>query len=57
MSAVLMLRHLGQGEMAAAIEKALFATFAAGIRTPDLGGQAATMEFAKAVSERLRTDN
>jgi isocitrate dehydrogenase (NAD+) len=57
MSAVLMLRHLGQGEMAAAIEKALFATFAAGIRTPDLGGQAATMEFAKAVSERLRTEN
>ena len=57
MSAVLMLRHLGQGEMAAAIEKALFATFAAGIRTADLGGKAATMEFAKAVSERLRTDN
>jgi isocitrate dehydrogenase (NAD+) len=53
MSAVLMLRYLGLGEMATAIEKALFATFAAGIRTPDLGGKATTTEFAKAVSERL----
>jgi isocitrate dehydrogenase (NAD+) len=53
MSAVLMLRHLGQGELAGRIERALFATFAAGIRTPDLGGRATTTEFAKAVSERL----
>jgi isocitrate dehydrogenase (NAD+) len=53
MSAVLMLRHLGQGELAGRIERALFATFAAGIRTPDLGGKATTSEFAKAVSERL----
>jgi isocitrate dehydrogenase (NAD+) len=54
MSAVLMLRYLELGEMANAIERALFATFAAGIRTPDLGGKATTTEFAKAVSERLR---
>ena len=53
MSAVLMLRHLELPEMAAAIERALFATFAAGIRTPDLGGAATTTGFAKAVSERL----
>ena len=57
MSSVLMLRHLGLGEMATAIEKALFATFAAGIRTSDLGGKATTMEFANAVSERLTTEN
>ena len=53
MSAVLMLRYLELGEMANAIERALFATFAAGIRTTDLGGSATTTEFAKAVSERL----
>jgi isocitrate dehydrogenase (NAD+) len=53
MSAVLMLRHLELGEMATAIERALFATFAAGIRTSDLGGSATTTAFAKAVSERL----
>jgi isocitrate dehydrogenase (NAD+) len=53
MSAVLMLRHLALGELAGRIERALFATFAAGIRTPDLGGKATTSEFAKAVSERL----
>jgi isocitrate dehydrogenase (NAD+) len=53
MSAVLMLRHLGQGVLATAIESALFATFAAGVRTPDLGGTATTGVFAKAVAERL----
>ena len=53
MSAVLMLRYLELGEMANAIERALFATFAAEIRTTDLGGSATTTEFAKAVSERL----
>jgi isocitrate dehydrogenase (NAD+) len=53
MSAVLMLRYLGQGKLAADIERALFATFAAGIRTSDLGGSATTTGFAKAVSERL----
>jgi isocitrate/isopropylmalate dehydrogenase len=53
MSAVLMLRHLGRSDLAGGIEKALFATFAAGIRTADLGGSATTSEFAKAVSERL----
>jgi isocitrate dehydrogenase (NAD+) len=53
MSAVLMLRHLSRSDLAAGIEKALFATFAAGIRTADLGGSATTSEFAKAVSQRL----
>ena len=53
MSSVLMLRHLGQAVLATAIESALFATLAAGIRTPDLGGTASTTDFAKAVAERL----
>ena len=53
MSAVLMLRHIGSGELAGSIERALFTTFAAGVRTPDLGGTATTTGFAKAVSERL----
>jgi isocitrate dehydrogenase (NAD+) len=53
MSAVLMLKHLALDDLADSIERALFATFAAGIRTPDLGGVATTSEFAKAVSERL----
>jgi isocitrate/isopropylmalate dehydrogenase len=53
MSSVLMLRHLGQAVLATAIESALFATLAAGIRTPDLGGTATTTAFAKAVAERL----
>ncbi|MDQ5859226.1 MAG: isocitrate/isopropylmalate family dehydrogenase [Acidobacteriota bacterium] len=53
MSAVLMLRHLEQGDLADRIERALFATFADSIRTPDIGGTASTMEFARAVSDRL----
>ena len=53
MSAVLMLRHLDLPDLADRIERALFATFAARIRTPDIGGTASTMEFARAVSERL----
>jgi isocitrate/isopropylmalate dehydrogenase len=48
-----MLRHLGLTELAEGIQKALLATFAAGIRTPDLGGNVTTNGFAKAVSERL----
>jgi isocitrate dehydrogenase (NAD+) len=53
MSAVLMLRHLGLDGHAEAVERALFATFAAGIRTSDVGGGATTTEFARAVAERL----
>jgi isocitrate dehydrogenase (NAD+) len=55
MSAILMLRHLELPDHADRIETALYATFASGIRTSDLGGSATTREFARAVSERLRT--
>ena len=53
MSAILMLRYIEQPGLADRIEKALLATFAAGIKTPDLGGTTGTREFAKAVAERL----
>jgi isocitrate dehydrogenase (NAD+) len=54
MSAILMLRHLDLPEYADSVESGLLATFAAGIRTGDLGGSATTSEFARAVGERLR---
>jgi len=54
MSAILMLRHLELSDLADRIEKALLATFEAGIKTGDLGGTAGTREFAKAVAERLK---
>ena len=53
MSAVLMLQHLDLAEHADRIERALFATFAGGVRTPDIGGSASTSEFARAVADRL----
>lgn len=56
MSAILMLRHLELPDLADRVEAALFATFAAGIRTADLGGGASTVEFARAVAERVSTD-
>jgi isocitrate dehydrogenase (NAD+) len=54
MSAILMLKHLSLDDLADRVEKALFSTFAAGIRTPDLrGGTTGTKAFAKAVASRL----
>jgi isocitrate dehydrogenase (NAD+) len=54
LSTILMLRHLELPELADAIEGALHAAFAAGIRTPDVGGTAGTREFARAVADRAR---
>jgi isocitrate dehydrogenase (NAD+) len=54
LSAILMLRHLENPELADRLELAVNATFAAGIRTPDVGGTAGTKEFARAVAERAR---
>ena len=53
LSTVLMLRHLDLDALAGRVEKALWATFAAGIKTPDVGGTASTVEFAKAIADRL----
>ena len=52
-SATMMLDHFGQDASAARIREALHETYAAGIRTKDLGGSAGTREFARAVVDRL----
>ncbi len=53
-SGVLMLRHLGEGEAADAILKAIFTVLEEGeVRTPDLGGKASTQEYAEAVIQKL----
>ncbi|HEY4230140.1 MAG TPA: isocitrate dehydrogenase (NAD(+)) [Thermoanaerobaculia bacterium] len=53
MSAILMLRHLGADTHADTIEKALLRTFRDGVKTPDIGGNAGTKAFTRAVIERL----
>lgn len=55
LSAAMLLRRIGYGPEGQRIEDATRAVIAEGSkRTPDLGGTAKTMEFAKAVCERLR---
>jgi 3-isopropylmalate dehydrogenase len=54
LSAAMMLRHgLGLADEAAAVESAVEAALAAGLRTPDLGGEADTEQASKAVLEHL----
>ena len=53
LSAILMLRHLELPDVADRIERALLATLADGVKTPDLGGTAGTRQFARAIAERL----
>jgi isocitrate dehydrogenase (NAD+) len=55
LSAILMLRYLDLPALADRVEKALLATFEAGIKTGDVGGSAGTREFAKAVAERAKS--
>jgi isocitrate dehydrogenase (NAD+) len=52
-SALLMLRHIGEGAMADRIMKAVVATLSDGVRTRDLGGTAPTVEYADAICQRL----
>jgi isocitrate dehydrogenase (NAD+) len=53
-SAILMLRHLGEGEAADRLQRALSAVFRAGTAlTRDLGGTATTSEFTTAVKRQL----
>jgi len=50
LSALLMLRHLGEDDAAARIERALYAVLEAGrARTRDLGGTSSTTEFTAAI--------
>jgi isocitrate dehydrogenase (NAD+) len=54
LSALLMLRHIGEGEIADRISRALGIVFGDDqIRTRDLGGSATTAEFASAICRRL----
>ena len=54
MSAVMMLRHIGEQNAAARIEKAMLDVFGDGKSlTRDLGGTAKTDEFARAIVEKL----
>ena len=54
LSAVLMLRHLDEGDAAARIMRAIGAVLTAGaVRTRDLGGTASTLEYADAVCRAL----
>jgi isocitrate dehydrogenase (NAD+) len=52
-SAVMMLHHIKENAAAQRIERGLLATFAAGIRTMDLGGTAGTEEFTRALCEAV----
>ena len=54
MSAIVMLRYIGEKDAAQNIENAMMAVFAEGtVRTKDLGGTAKTNEFARAIVDKL----
>ena len=53
-SALLMLRHIGESAAADRIEAALLRVLAAGQSTRDLGGNATTTEFTRAIVQALR---
>ena len=54
LSAVLMLRHIGESAIAGRIMKALGEVLSEGrVRTRDLGGSATTTVFAEAVARRV----
>jgi len=55
MSAIMMLRHLGEMDAAARTEKAMLEVYAEGkYITKDLGGNAKTNEFARAIVDKLQ---
>jgi isocitrate dehydrogenase (NAD+) len=54
MSAIMMLRHIKEGERADAVMQAMTAVLAEGrVRTRDLGGSSTTTEFADAICRRI----
>jgi isocitrate dehydrogenase (NAD+) len=56
LSAVQMLRHIGEQEAADRMHKSILAVFEEGKSlTKDLGGTAKTNEFARAIEEKIRT--
>lgn len=55
LSAVLMLRHMGEQEAANRIERGVMETLAEGkVRTRDLGGSASTTDICDAIIEKMR---
>jgi isocitrate dehydrogenase (NAD+) len=55
MSGLLMLRHLGEHDAADRAQKAMLDVFAEGkVLTKDLGGNAKTNEFARAIAEKMQ---
>ena len=55
MSAILMLKHIGERDAADRIEKAMLEVFAEGATiTKDLGGTAKTADFANAIIDKLK---
>lgn len=53
LSAVEMLKYIGENSHAERIEKALFKTLESNVKTADLGGNASTTEFTKAIIDNL----
>jgi tartrate dehydrogenase/decarboxylase/D-malate dehydrogenase len=49
----MMLEHLGHGQAAGAIMRAIETVLAEGPRTPDMGGNATTNEVGKAVASAV----
>jgi isocitrate dehydrogenase (NAD+) len=54
LSAVLMLRHIGENGIADRVMAALARTLSGGTRTRDLGGTASTIEFTDTICRRLQ---
>ncbi len=54
LSAIQMLRHIGEREAADRFEKSMLAVFADGHMTKDLGGDLHTAEFANEIIEKMR---
>ncbi len=56
MSAILMLKHIGERDAAENVEKAMLEVFAEGTTiTKDLGGTAKTADFANAIIDKLKS--
>jgi isocitrate dehydrogenase (NAD+) len=54
MSAIMMLRHMGEGDRADAVMQAMLAVLRDGrVRTRDLGGASTTTEFADAICHHI----
>ena len=57
MSAIVMLRYIGEAAAAKSVEDAMMAVFAEGlVRTKDLGGTAKTAEFANAIIDKIKAE-